>query len=182
MLGVSGELFRMNRVQRHLALRLAMNGLSEIAILFACACLAMSACSGRMDSDVRQAKAIMRMPENQRQQAFDKITPSKQLDVYLAGATKVEPPIMLQGYLAANWRAVLPVVKERLASETDARLAQLTPVLVIISDSYCSLADRVDVLSAVSAAIPRMAEYNQVAAEQDLRNISQPAKRLTPCM
>lgn len=180
--GVSGELFGMNRVQRHLALRLATNRLSKPVITFAYTCLAMSACSGLMDSNVRQAKAIMRMPEDQRQQAIDKMPPNEQLDVYLAGATKIEPPIMLQSYLAANWKTVLPVVKERLASESGGRLAQLTPVLVTISDSYCSLADRVDVLSAVSQAITRMAEYYRVAAEEDLRNISQPAKRLPPCM
>lgn len=158
-----------------------MNHLSKTAIFFGCSCLAMSACSGLMESDVRQAKAIMRMPENERQQAFDKMPLNKQLDLYLAGATKIEPPTMLEGYLAAHWKSVLPVVKERVASESGGRLAQLTPVPVIISDSYCSLADSVDVLSSVSAAIPRMAEYNQVAAEPDLRNISQPAKRLPTC-
>lgn len=177
--GIIAELFGKNRIQRQLACSLSMNRLPMLATIFAC--LAITACSGLMDSDVRQAKAIMKLPEEQRPQAFAKMAPNKQLDVYLAGATKIEPPTMLQGYLAANWKSILPVVKERLASESDGRLAQLTPVLVAISDSYCSLANRVDVLSAVSQAIPRMAEYYQVAAEEDLKNISQPAKRLPPC-
>jgi hypothetical protein len=133
-----------------------------------------------MDADVRQAQAIVKLPEWQRQGALAKMPAIKQMDVYLAGAT-ADPPMVLQGYVAANWKVVLPVVKERLATESDGRLAQLTPLFVTISDSYCSLADRVDVLTAVSQAIPRMAEYYQVAAEEDLKKISASAKRLPPC-
>jgi hypothetical protein len=175
-----GAPFGKNKFHTHAIFPLAMKRLRKVLIILIC--VAGSGCSGLMDSDVRQAKAIMRMPEEQRGQAFDKMPPNKQLDVYLAGATRVDPPIRLQGYLAAHWKEILPVVKERLASESDGRLAQLTPALVAISDSYCSLADRVDVLSAVTQAIPRMAEYYQVAAEEDLRNISHPVKRLPPCL
>ena len=152
--------------------------LFEPAIVFAW--LAVSGCSWIVDSDVKQAQAIVKLPEWQRQDALAKMPPNKQMDVYLAGAT-ADPPMVLQGYVAANWKTVLPAVKERLATESGGRLAQLTPLLVTISDSYCSLADRVDVLTAVSQAIPRMAEYYQVAAEEDLRKISTRAKRLPPC-
>lgn len=80
-------------------------------------CFVMSSCPGRLGSDTTQALAIMRMPENERQREFNKLTPRRQVDVYLAGVTKVEPPLMLQAYLASNWKAVLPIVKERLVSD-----------------------------------------------------------------
>jgi hypothetical protein len=109
------------------------------------------------------------------------MSPKKQLDVYMAAAMKLEPPIPYQGYLAANWRTVLPVVKERLASESDGRLAALMPILVIISGNFCSLAERNDVLSLISQAIPRVGELYRASVEEDLRKIAHPTKQLTPC-
>ena len=123
----------------------------------------------------------MRMSAEERQTAFANMPPSKQLDVYMAGATKFGPPIMFQYYVAANWKADLPIVKERLASESDGRLAQLMPILVAVSNNYCSLAERKDVLSLVSQAIPRVGEPYRASVEEDLRKIAHPTKQLTPC-
>jgi len=134
-----------------------------------------------MGSDGKQARAIFRMSEEQRKQSFAELSPNKQVDVYIAGATRFEPPIPFQGYLAANWKSVLPVVKERLASESDGRLATLMPILVVISQNYCSLADREDVLSEVSKAIPRMGDHFRASTEEDLREITHPIKKLPPC-
>jgi hypothetical protein len=134
-----------------------------------------------LDSDAKQALEIMRMPEDQRQQAFAKLSPNKQVDVYLAGRMRVEPPLLSQFYLASNWRSVLPVVKDRLTTESDGRLASLMPVLVAISNNYCSFAERKDVTSLVSQAIPRMGRLYQESAEEDLKKISRPNKELPPC-
>ncbi len=123
----------------------------------------------------------MRMSALERKQAFASMSPIKQMDVYMAAATKLEPPIPYQGYLGANWKSVLPLVKERLASESDGRLAVLMPILVIISDNYCSLAERKDVLSLVSQAIPRMGDLYRASAEEDLKRIVHPTKQLPPC-
>jgi hypothetical protein len=80
-----------------------------------------------------------------------------------------------------NWKADLPIVKQRLASDSDGRLAQLMPVLVAISSNYCSLAERKDVLSLVSQAIPRMGDLYRASAEEDLKRIVHPTKQLPPC-
>ena len=151
---------------------------TEIALVGLC--LALAGCLPPLDSDGQQALAIARMPAEEAQRAINKLSPDKQVDVYLAGGTQVEPPLMLQGYLAPNWRAVLPVVKARLASASSARVFELSNLLLIISQNFCSLAERDDVLSAVSAAGPRAGPY-RTSVEEDLKKILQPAKKLPTC-
>jgi hypothetical protein len=156
-----------------------MNRIFILALL--CTFSVIVACRGFPDSDTRQAKALMRMSGQERQRAFANLQPNKQLDVYMAGATKFGPPIMFEYYVAANWKAVLPSVKERLVSESDRRLAALMPILVVISDNFCSLAERDDVLSLVSQATPRVGELYRASVEEDLRKIAHPTKQLPPC-
>lgn len=121
------------------------------------------------------------MPEDRRQREVDRLSPDKQVDVYLAGITEIEPPLMMDEYLAANWKSVLPVIRDRMALGSDDRLPRLMPTLVTISNKYCSLADRKDVLDAVSAALPRMGGLYQASAEEDLNKIAHPTKQLAHC-
>lgn len=55
------------------------------------------------------------------------------------------------------------------------------PILVAISNDYCSLAERKDVLALVSQAIPRMGPLYQRSAEEDLKRITRPTQRLSSC-
>jgi hypothetical protein len=76
---------------------------------------------GSFADDAKQARAILRLPSEQRRQALTQLTPDKQLDVYLYAATRVEPPLILANELAGNRQSILPRVKDRLASEVDER-------------------------------------------------------------
>src|SRR5260370_5872714 len=127
------------------------------------------------------AGAILGMRKEQGQRASGKFPRKKQVEVYRGEGQNLEPPIPFQGYLAPNWKSVLPIVNQRLALESDGRLAALMPILVVISEHYCSLTERDDVLAEVSNAIPRMGEFYRTTAEEDLRKIAHPAKELPAC-
>lgn len=153
----------------------------QIFFLF-CTCLLFFGCSGCTNPDAEQARAIIRMSPQQRREAFAGLPPSKQLDVYLYAATKVEPGLIFSDDVAANWRSVLPVLKERLASESNEKSRlQLIWLLAAISDNYCSLAERKDVLGVASQATAAMGELRKTSADEALRKIANPPKQLSEC-
>jgi hypothetical protein len=127
----------------------------------------------------------MEMSPQQRREAFAGMPPNKQLDVYLYGSLRFEPGLMFSDEVASNWKSVLPVVKERLASESthNEDRTQLLWLLATISQNYCSLADRKDVLTAASQAIAGMDNAHRQYAEEPLNRISHPTnnKQLPSC-
>lgn len=116
---------------------------SHIVLLLACCTL-----WGCLNSDQRQALAIMRLRDQAESRLqFSKLSPEKQIDVYLATVSFEPPPLAFQDYVAANWKVLLPVVRRRLATESGLRLLSFVSVLRVISEHYCSLSNRGDLLS-----------------------------------
>jgi hypothetical protein len=150
--------------------------------LLVCVCSLVSGCKGCADANAKQATEIIQLPPDQRRQALVRLSPDKQLDVYLYAATSVEPPLILANELASNGPPILPLVKDRLAAEVDERrFTQLMMILVAISASDCSLEKRQDILSVVEQAIPKMKEENRQSANHLLEAITHPMKQLPPC-
>jgi hypothetical protein len=122
------------------------------------------------------------MSAQQRREAFAGLPPNKQLDVYLYAATKVEPGLIFSDDVASNWKSVLPVLKDRLVSEpSEANRLQLMWLLAAISDNYCSLVERKDVLTVAAQTVAGMGEPRKGSAAEPLRKITHPAKQLPPC-
>jgi hypothetical protein len=143
---------------------------------------ALAGCGHSTDPNVEQAKAIIRLPVNQRPKALAELPLNKQLDVYLYAATRVEPPLVLAKEVASNGPSILPTVRDRLAAEADdRRFTQLMLILVAVSASQCSLEKRADILDVVQRAIPRMKEENRETANHLLEAIKHPEKQLPPC-
>lgn len=145
-------------------------------------CLSLLGCLTGCGPEARQVKEIMEMTPQQRQEAFAKMTPERQLEIYSYGQ-KYEPPLNFHFYIAGNWRSLLPVVKKRLTSESDEKkLADIVALLSAISITQCSLADRKDVLDLASQAVARLRKdpYREWAAE-NLYRVIHPAKQLPPC-
>jgi hypothetical protein len=137
---------------------------------------------GCSNPDKEAAWAIIRTPSEQRGQALSRLTPEKQVDIFVYADTKIEPPLILAGEVASNWKSTLPIVKQRLASETDSRiLAGMMMILSATSSQYCSLSDREDVLSAASQAVNKIGAPYRDLAEKQLKEITQPQNRLSPC-
>lgn len=146
------------------------------------ACSFLSGCLTGCGPEGRQVKAIMDMTSQRRQEAFAKMTPEKQLEIYFYGQ-KYEPPLNFHFYIAGNWRSLLPIVKEHLASESDEKkLADLIALLSAISTTQCSLLDRKDVLDLASKVVAKLREdpYKGWATES-LNMITHPIKQLPPC-
>jgi hypothetical protein len=138
--------------------------------------------SGCSNPDKEAAWEIIRTPSEQRGQALSRLTPEKQVDIFVYADTKIEPPLILAGEVASNWKSTLPVVKQRLASETDSRiLAGMMMILSATSSQYCSLSDREDVLSAASQAVNKIGAPYRDLAEKQLKEITHPQNRLSPC-
>ncbi len=138
--------------------------------------------SGCSNPDKEAAWAIIRTPSEQRGQALSRLTPEKQVDIFVYADTKIEPPLILAGEVASNWKSTLPIVKQRLASETDSRiLAGMMMILSATSSQYCSLSDREDVLSAASQAVNKIGAPYRDLAEKQLKEITHPQNRLSPC-
>ncbi len=157
-----------------------MKGVTALAIVFVS--LTFASCDGGPDADVKQARAIVQLPREQRRQALAALPPDKQLDVYLYAATRIEPPVILANELAMNGPSILPHVRDRLASErNDRRFTQLMLILVAISASDCSLEKRTDILGVIEQAIPRMSKADGELANHLLEGITHPLKQLPPC-
>lgn len=124
----------------------------------------------------------MRLPdEAESRREFSKLSPEKQIDVYLATVSFEPPPLAFEDYVAANWKVVLPVVKRRLATESGRKLLSLVSVLRVISEHHCSLSNRGDLLSEATAAIPRTGKGYRTWAEEEVGRIQHPTKILPPC-
>jgi hypothetical protein len=153
-----------------------------IISIFLCCWLMLFGFLGCTDPETKQARALVAMPSEQRRRALSELSPNRQLDVYLYAATKVEPGLLLTDELAGNWRAILPGLKERLASETDeTRLSPLILILVAISSTQCSLAERSDILTVASQAVAKMSHRRRQLGEEQLRAVAHPGKQLAPC-
>jgi hypothetical protein len=131
--------------------------------------------------NAKRAREIIRMPSEQRRQVLASLPPGMQVDIYIYASTNFEPPFLLYE-VAPNWKLILPVVKERLSTGTDDLTNfQLLWLLVAISESYCSLTERQDVLNAASQAVARMGPY-KAAAQEPLRRLNHtPANHLPTC-
>lgn len=122
-----------------------------------------------------------RMNAQQRRDALGKMSPEKQLDIYLA-ASGEEPGHNFSYDVANNWRSILPALKLRLNSQPgEAERIQLLWLLASISENYCSLTERNDVLKVASEVVDQMGESNRRYAEEPLRRITHPTKQLPPC-
>ena|SRR5215472_15336172 len=149
---------------------------SYILLLLSCSTL-----WGCLNPDQRQALDLMKLPdEAERRREFSKLSPEKQIDVYLA-TVSFEPPPGFEDYVAADWKVVLPVVKHRLTTESGRKLFALVLVLRVISEHYCSLSNSADLLSEATAAIPRTGKGYKTWAEEEVGRIQHPAKTLPPC-
>lgn len=138
--------------------------------------------SGCSDPDRETAWKIIKMSPEQRIQALSRLAPEKQVDIFVYAYTRIEPPTILAGEVASNWKSTLPVVKQRLTSETDDRiLAGMMMILSATSAQYCSLSDREDVLSAASQAANKIGAPYRDLAEKQLEKITHPQNRLSPC-
>jgi hypothetical protein len=150
--------------------------------LWICFCVPLALASGCSYPDKEAAWEIIKMPPEQRGQALSRLSPEKQINIFVYANTKIEPPLILAGEVASNWKSTLPVVKQRLASETDARtLAGMMMILSVVSANYCSLSNREDVLSAASQAVNKLGEPYRDLAEKQLKEIAHPLNRLPPC-
>src|SRR6266850_3665832 len=124
----------------------------------------------------------MRMSTQERLTALAKLTPDKQLEMYFYGQ-RYEPPANFQFYIAPNWRSLLPVVKQRFASESsEKKLANMVALLTAISITQCSLVERRDLLELASRVVAKMQDhpYKEWAAG-DLNTVTHPTKQLPPC-
>jgi hypothetical protein len=151
--------------------------LTLMLLALAAACSLLSGCG----PDARQARAMRQITPQQRREAFASMPPEKQLDVYLISAGG-EPGHIFSYDLASNWKSVLPVLKQRLSSQRgEAERVQLLWLLAAISENYCSLAERKDVLDAASRAVASMGASSKQYAQEPLRRVIHPTKQLPPC-
>ena len=138
--------------------------------------------SGCSNPDKEAAREIIRTPREQRGQALSRLSPEKQVDVFVYADTKVEPAVILAGEVARNWKSTLPIVKQRLASETDARtLAGMMMILSATSAQYCSLSGREDILSVASQAVSKIDPPYRDLADKQLKEITHPQNQLPFC-
>jgi hypothetical protein len=153
--------------------------LTSLSICLVVLVASISWCS---NPDKEAAWEIIKTPQEQRGQALSKLSPEKQVDVFVYADTKIEPPVILAGEVASNWKSTLPVIKQRLVSETDGgTLAGMMMILSAVSAQYCSLSGREDVLSVASQAVDKIdAPYRDLAKKQ-LREITHPQNQLSRC-
>lgn len=131
--------------------------------------------------EVKQFEAIRRMNPQQRRDTFANMPPERQLDIYLAAAGE-EPGYDFSLDVSRNWKSLLPTLRERLAKQKgETEQIHLLWLLASISENYCSLSERRDVLEVVSQVIAKMGESGKNYAEEPLRRITHPKNRLMPC-
>lgn len=125
---------------------------------------------------------IIKLPAEQRLAAMSDLPAEKQVDVFLYAQSRVEPPISLAGEVAHNWRSTLPVIRDRLATESrEDHLAGLMLALSAISSTFCSVSDRSDVIIAASAAVEKIGPPHRELAEEQLKRVKYPSAVLPPC-
>ncbi len=151
-------------------------------LVLVCVAFLVAGYSGCTDPQMKEAKAIVRMPPTERRQALAALSPERQLDVYVFAASNVEPPLLLAGDIAPHGQLVLPALKRRLASEqNEVRFTQLLLILVAMSAETCSLEQRNDVLDVVRQRIERMTTSNKQLADHLVGQITHPTNKLNPC-
>jgi len=154
----------------------------QMALICSCLGLFLTLISGCSNPDKEAAWEIIKMPTEQRGPALSRLAPEKQVDVFLYAYTQIEPPRILAGEVASNWKSTLPVVKNRLVSETNPpMLAGLMMILSAVSANYCALSEREDVLTAASQAVNKLGAPYRDLAEKQLKEIAHPEKQLPPC-
>jgi hypothetical protein len=137
---------------------------------------------GCKNPDKELATEILNLPREQRGVALSRLSGEKQVDVYLYGYRRMEPPVILAGELADNWRTTLQPITDRLAREDNETSAvSLIMILSAISSQYCSLANRDDVLAAATQALSKIKPPYSELAERQLRLMKTPEKQLPPC-
>jgi hypothetical protein len=142
-------------------------------------CAWLSGCLTGCGPKGQQIKAIMSMTSRERQETFAKMPPEKQLELYFYGQ-HYEPPLNLHHYLAPTWKSLLPLVKQRLTSESDEKkVADMLALLEMVSVTQCSLVNRKDVLEIASGAAAKLRiDVYKGSARQSLNNLTHPAKQL----
>jgi len=137
---------------------------------------------GCADPEKELANKILRMPIEQRAGELSQLSAKQQVDVYLYVYRRTEPPVILAGELAKNWRATLPSITSRLENEqNETSIAALMLALSAVSSQYCSLAERNDVLAVAQQAVSRIGPPYRDLAERQLSLMKHPEKQLPPC-
>jgi hypothetical protein len=132
--------------------------------------------------DAELTHQILNMPVEQRGVALSRLPGEKQVAVYLYAYNRTEPPVILAGELADNWRTTLPSITARLAREDkETSAVGLIMILSAISSQYCSLADRNDVLAVARQAVSKIGPPHRELAERQLNRMEHPEKQLSPC-
>lgn len=157
--------------------------MNSTRVLILSAVSVLSAMVGGCSSpDERLARSVIRMTPEKRRATFSHLSPETEIYVYTYGYTRNEPPVILASEIAPNWKSVLPVLSVRLQSEhSEAALAGLLMILPVISEHYCSLSERNDVLSAAYGATARLGPPYRELAERQIEEISHPGTGLPPC-
>ncbi len=141
----------------------------------------LTGCRGCMSPELAEVRRIKGMPVENRLHYFSSLPPERQIELYVFAATKIEPPVLFLE-VAPNWKRVLPVIKKRLGSEeNELSRYQLLWLLAAISENYCALADRKDVLEAAELSIAVMHAYRDLAREPLERIIQSRLKQHPPC-
>ena len=137
---------------------------------------------GCADPDKKLADKILTMHFDQRAVELSHLSGEQQVDLYLYVYRRTEPPVILAGELANNWRTTLPSITSRLENEqNETSTAALMLALSAISSQYCSLAERSDVLAVARQAVSRIGPPYRDLAERQLNLMKHPEKQLSPC-
>jgi hypothetical protein len=157
-----------------------MNRQMKLAFSF---CYVLFSLVGGCATPERQlTREIIETPVDKRASVLARFPADKQLDIFMYAYTKMEPPRILAGELASNWRTTLPVVKAHLMTDTDeVTLSGMMMILSAVSSQYCSLEDRSDILTAASQAVGKIRAPHRELAEQQLKQIAHPEMHLPPC-
>lgn len=138
--------------------------------------------TGCTNPDKELADRILRTPREQRGLELSRLSGERQVDTYLYIYRRTEPPVILAGELAENWRTTLPSITSRLGKEAnETSTVALMMALSAISSQYCSVADRKDVLTVAQQAVSRIGPPYKDLAERQLNRMEHPEKQLPPC-
>lgn len=138
---------------------------------------------GCANPEKKLADRVIRMPFEQRAVELSHLSGKEQVDLYLYIYHRTEPPVILAGELAKNWRTTLPSITSRLENEqNESSTAALMLALSAISSQYCSLAERYNVLAVAQQAVSRAGPPYKDLADRQLYLMKYPEKQLPPCL
>jgi len=157
--------------------------MNSTSVLILSAVSLLSAVSAGCSSpDEKLARSVIRMTPEERRATLSHLRPETEIYVYTYAYTRNEPPLILASEIAPDWKSVLPVLSVRLKSErNEAILAGLIMVLPVISEHYCSLSGRDDILSAASQAATKLEPPYRELADKQIEEIRRPDAKLPPC-